>query len=282
MAWLRQISNRAGFRGVLFGLAALCAGLSGASAVVGPMPTTFFSSAASSCPSGTYVFYATSGTTVAIPACWNNANNSIEAIGAGINGQSGGASNGGNGGNGGCYAEITNVTTSGSVAIQIGVANGTVGAGTSKTSNTWFKNGSTLVGSGGDAVGTNCVGTTKNAGGVAGAFSSSFGGGGGGAGGPNGAGGAGSPGVGGAGDNGFGGTGGTYSGSPSFNGGDGAEYTSNPGGVSAGSGGGGSGSFSGFGGSGGNYGGAGGGGAGAPGYPGGTATGGILVFTYTN
>lgn len=272
MVLVRQISTRLILGGFLLVTAASCIGLPRTANAIGPM--LFFGN---SCKSGTFVFYATSGTTVAIPACWNNANNSIEGIGAGIAGTTGSPSLGGNGGKGGCYAKITNVTASGTVSIQIGVADGTTGSGTSPTANTWYVDGSTLVASGGDSFGSNCVGSTTNAGGSGSGHSGGTGGGGAGSGGPNGAGGPGSASTGGTGDNGHGGAGG----STSSNGGDGTEYTSSPGGVLAGSGGGGGGGASSSnGGNAGSYGGGGGGGA-SPSRPGGAATGGILVFTYT-
>jgi len=196
------------------------------------------------------VVFLTSGTSYTRPADWNNAANKIEAIGA--------AADGGGTGKGGCFASISNFTMAATVSYQIGVHGGTTGSGTAPTSNTWLKDASTLVAAGADTVTTNCVGTTKFAGGGQGSGS------GGGAGGPNGAGASASGFSGGNGDAGFGGAGGANG----VAGGNGTEWTSNPGGTHAGSGGGG-----GNGAAGGQYGG-GGGGATAGG-------GGIIVITYT-
>jgi hypothetical protein len=215
------------------------------------------------------VIFLTSGTSFIRPADWNNAANKIEAIGAG------GDSTVALGGRpGGCYAKITNFTCPATLTYQIGVHGGTTGSGTGPTSNTWVKDASTLVAAGITNVTTNCVGSTVFAGGAGGGV----GNGGGGAAGPNGAGNANSGTTGGQGDSTFGGAGGTP-GNPGNAGAAGAEWTSNPGGATAGSGGGGgANNVAGAGGAGGLYG----GGAGAD-VSSGAANGGggLIVITYT-
>jgi hypothetical protein len=158
----------------------------------------------------------TSGTSWTVPAGCYSADR-IMCLGAGGSGARVNAVYGGGGG-GGAYAEILNFATTpgNSINIQIGVAGGTTGSGTSPTANTWFQDGSTCVAAGGSSTTTatggaggttaNSVGTNKFAGGAGGSTGgASPSGGGGGAAGPNGAGGAGSHGTSGAGDNGTGG-----------------------------------------------------------------------------
>lgn len=204
------------------------------------------------------------------PGDWNNANNSIECIAAGLKGFTGsGGSTTGSGGPGACYAAKSNVTLSGSVSYQIG--DGT-GAG-SDSNNTWFISTTDVQAVMGTDT-TACAGTTVFAGGAGASSGTSRGGGG--AAGPFGAGASGSGATGGQGDNGNGGAGGgsNTAGSP------GAEYTATAGGT-AGSGGGGGGiSAAGVGKSGGAYGGGGGGGRGA-GNAGGSGGNGLIVVTYT-
>lgn len=226
------------------------------------------------------VIFLTSGTSWAVPGDFNASANTVEAIGAGGDGVGTTAFAGG----GGAYAKVTNFSPGGgTVSFQIGVHGGTTGSGTGPTSNTWFDSGATLVAAGGvsgaaNAAGgstANSVGSTKFAGGNAGATV-----GGGGAAGPDGAGlnGNGVSGAGGAGDNGNanGGVGGTVG--AGRNGGNGTSWTSNPGGATAGAGGGGS-VDAGVanGGTGGLYGA--GGGAGVT--TGGAGANGIIVITYT-
>ena len=156
----------------------------------------------------------TSGTTWLVPADWNNASNTIYAIGGG--GPAVYAAPDVYGGQGGGFASITNeaLVPGAIVSIQIGIGGGTVGSGTSPTGNTWFLNGSTLVAAGGDTgnnannTGTNSVGSSKFAGGGSVGSNVTPYPGGGGAGGPSGAGAAGSSTSGGQGDNGTGGAGG--------------------------------------------------------------------------
>jgi hypothetical protein len=158
---------------------------------------------------GTTIIYLTSGSTWTVPSDWNNANNTIEAIGAGGTGPSG-ASPARGGGGGGAYAKAVNVSLESltQVQYQIGAGGGTAGSGTGPTANTWFKDASTLVAAGG-ASGTtagggaggsaaNSVGAVVFSGGNGGFHNSSgynLGGGGGGAAGQNGAGGSGGNGV---------------------------------------------------------------------------------------
>ena len=69
----------------------------------------------------------TSGTSWTVPANWNNANNTIELIGAGAGGASGGSANGGvigAGGGGGKYGKKTNVTLAPGTAVVIQVGRG--------------------------------------------------------------------------------------------------------------------------------------------------------------
>lgn len=173
------------------------------------------------------VIFLTSGTTFTRPGDWNDTNNTIEAIGAGADSSST------TGGIGGCYAKISNYVLPATFTYQIGVHGGTTGAGTAPTANTWGTGATTLVAAGSASSTTNCVGSVVFAGGGSGA---GFGGGG--AAGPHGAGNTASSSTGGSGDAGFGGAGGAP-GNPPLAGGNGAEWTSNPGGATAGSGGGG-------------------------------------------
>jgi hypothetical protein len=139
-----------------------------------------------------------------VPATWNNANNSVVAIGAGGGGADGGAS-GGNGGAGGGFSRVTNITlTPGNlISYRVG-AGGPGGTPGTDGGDTWF-NGASLAastvgakggtgGSGstgggiGGAAGSG-IGTTKTSGGNGGNGATNGdqrgGGGGGGAGGPN-------------------------------------------------------------------------------------------------
>jgi hypothetical protein len=154
-----------------------------------------------------------------VPATWNDADNSIETIGAGAAGASNSSSQaGGKGGGGGGYAKITNLalTPSSSVSYQVG-AKGVASAGNAGGNGTdsWFNgaslgassvgakgglggSGSTSSGTGGQAA--SGVGTLKTSGGNGGNGgthdgSRAGGGGGGGAGGPNGDGGDGANGA---------------------------------------------------------------------------------------
>ena len=161
-----------------------------------------------------YLVLTASGS-LTVPANWNSSVNLIEVYGAGSDGLIGT-----NGGAGGSYASISNyVATPGAIIpYQIGVRGGSVGAGTVPTSNTWFKDGATLLATGSNgqvASGiVNCVGTVKFGGGNGGNSTGAAGGGGGGAGGPNGVGAAGGiaagsvGGAGGTADLGLGGAGG--------------------------------------------------------------------------
>jgi hypothetical protein len=74
--------------------------------------------------------YITSGTTWTVPADWNSANNTIEAIGGGGGGSYGDASWAGGAGGGGAYSKATNIayTPGHSIAVQVG------GAGAAGTS----------------------------------------------------------------------------------------------------------------------------------------------------
>ena len=166
--------------------------------------------------------------TFTTPADWNNAVNSIEAIGGG-----GGGANayGGSGGGGGAYSKVVNQTISGSVAFNIG-AGGAGGAASSTSGglpgaaggDTWVGNateGSAFLvakgGAGGSGAGpaaggaaSSGVGSVTYSGGASGTSSTGSAGGGG-AGGPNGNGAAGGNGTGSAylGGGGGGGGGGT-------------------------------------------------------------------------
>lgn len=178
-----------------------------------------------------YAYLITTGSSWAVPANWNNANNTIHLIGGG---GGGGAMKfaaapftGGGGGGGGGYTKVINATLSGNVSFSVG-SGGTAGrqspaviastAGGTTTFGAYTAGGG---GAGANALspstgGTAGVGSTYNggAGGAGGSTSSLVyvgGGGGGGAGGPNGAGGAGgagSPGSGTASSGGGGGGGG--------------------------------------------------------------------------
>jgi hypothetical protein len=173
------------------------------------------------------VIFLTSGTTFVRPADWNDSSNTIEAIGAGAD------SSGTTGAPAGCYAKISNYVLPSTFTYQIGIHGGTTGAGTAPTANTWGTDAATIVAAGAASSTANCVGAVVFAGGGSGA---GFGGGG--AAGPHGAGVSANSSTGGSGDNGFGGAGGAP-GNPPAAGANGAEWTSNPGGATAGSGGGG-------------------------------------------
>ena len=248
-----------------------------------------------------YLLFSVSGTWT-VPANWNSANNVIEAYGGGGDGAGvNNSSAGGNGGAGGSYASISNyVATPGTnIAYQIGINNGSTGAGTVPTGNTWLKDNSTLIAAGSNgqiAAGTvNCVGTVKNSGGNGGTGAAATGGaGGGGSGGPNGAGLAGPNPVAGLPANGanggnadisLGGGGGGGGVAGNLNGSSGGPGSETNGQYGAGGGGGG-GAFispgtSGNGGAGGAYGGGGGGAGGGSGSrPGGTGSPGALLISW--
>lgn len=151
----------------------------------------------------------TKDTSWTVPADWNNANNTIEAIGGGGGGAGGnpGAVTGGGAGGGGEYRRVANVTlTPGatiSYAVGVGGSGGAAGADGADGGNTIFdtstliavggKRGTSATGLGGDG-GTGGTGAAASfnggAGGGGGGLNvSNGGGGGGGAAGPNGAGG---------------------------------------------------------------------------------------------
>lgn len=157
------------------------------------------------------VFLTTTGSVLnfTVPATWNNANNSIETLGAG----SGGACSNGNGcagGAGGAYSKVVNQVLVPGASLQYRIGLGGVGqllggANASDGGDTWF-NGATLaasmVGAKGATAGValslfgvggpaaSGVGSTKTSGGDGGTGATSpgddGGGGGGGAGGPHG------------------------------------------------------------------------------------------------
>src|SRR6266478_1891236 len=78
--------------------------------------------------SATIVIFLTSGTTWAVPANFNSANNTIECIGGGGGGQTGfSSSRAGGGGGGGAYSKAVNVTLTPSSTV--GIAVGAAGAG---------------------------------------------------------------------------------------------------------------------------------------------------------
>src|ERR1035437_4746211 len=62
--------------------------------------------------------FLTSGTSFTTPADWNNAANTVEAIGEGGNGFTIASAVSGSGGGGGAYAKVTNITLSGTIAYQ--------------------------------------------------------------------------------------------------------------------------------------------------------------------
>jgi sugar lactone lactonase YvrE len=241
----------------------------------------------------TTVIFLTSGTSWTVPSNWNNANNTVEVIGAGGAHKSSSATAGAGGGS---YSKANNLTLTpnSSVPYNVGIS-GLVSPGES----TWFgstSRSSALVAAAGGCNATsssNCTNSTSAnigsliyAGGKGGndGYSAGFAAGGGGAAGPHGGGSRGqdsgqySGGSGGAGDNGYGGAGGADSNGPASPGGAGGEYTSTTGGTAGSGGGGGAGSNRNGGGS---TGGAYGGGAGG-GNTSGTVSGGkgLIVVTY--
>ena len=249
------------------------------------------------------------------PADWNNANNTIEILGAG---GSGAARNGSVehavGGGGGQYRKATNFTASASHTYQLGAGGAAVSPGSSTSSNgnaggnTWFDGttfaGATLSAQGGSggvsgagsqtggAGGSTGTGGTGNNGGAGGNLTGASGGGGSGGGGAGGAAGAGNAGVsasttgtfdatnGGSGDAGSGGSAGTAGTATGGAGGNGTEWDASHG--SGGGGGGAARTGSSTGGSGGNYGGGGGGvrGNSVP-VTSGAGIQGLMVVTYT-
>ena len=265
----------------------------------------------------TIYFTNTAFTTWVVPADWNSASNTIEAIGPGAEGAVHVGTTGGVGGGAGAYARITNLslTVGASVSYRLpgfitsagpgcdtslgGVYFNGASAATASITADCGAGGTVALTPGGGGTTAASIGTTKYAGGNGGAHGTRGGGGGGGAGGPNGAGAtgangaAGNGGDGGNADAGFGGAGGAGtaidSGTPGGDGGNGTEFTASFG--SGGGGGGGGGSSAGAcgeqGGAGGTYG-AGGGGqgatpdAGCPDLPGDHAfgKGGIIIMKY--
>jgi hypothetical protein len=128
-----------------------------------------------------------------VPADWNNANNSIEVIGAGAGGGiAAGSAYSGGGGGGGAYAKLVNATLVPGTVISFNVGAG--GGGNTAGGDTWFKDPSILLAKGGGSPGgggsglggaaASSVGTTKFNGGSGAAWTSgAAAGGGGGAGG---------------------------------------------------------------------------------------------------
>jgi hypothetical protein len=241
----------------------------------------------------TTVIFLTSGMSWTVPNNWNNANNTIEAIGAGGAHTSSSATAGAGGGS---YSEISNLalTPGNSVPYQVGTSGAASPGGM-----TWF-NGTTYSNASVNAKGgcnpssnTTCTNSTSNnigsviyVGGEGGSNLDEDGwaAGGGGAAGPHGAGGNGhdshtsSGGAGGIGDNGYGGAGGAGSDGQASPGGTGAEYTVTAGGTAGSGGGGGAGADrNGAGSTGGAYGGGAGGGTTSSTVLGGN---GLLVITY--
>lgn len=102
----------------------------------------------------------TSGTTWAVPANWNNANNTIEVVGAGGGGNNSVGGGGGTAGGGGAYSLISNQTLSGTVGIAVGAGGAAVTAG----GDTWLCNANSNCATiGGTAV---IVGAKGGGGGV--------------------------------------------------------------------------------------------------------------------
>lgn len=199
----------------------------------------------------------TGGTSWTVPPAWNNANNTIEAIGAGGNGGNAvGGTLSGAGGGGGEYRRAVNVVLTPNSSIDINISTG--GAG-SAADGTWLKNGGGTIqieaknggnasGDTAGAGGTGGVGSVSYNGGSGGsgatASNTASAGGGGGSAGPSGvgrAGGAGRADVrqgggGGGGSNGASSTVGVTSSSGSEVGGDGGQGTSGTGGGAGGTG----------------------------------------------
>lgn len=141
----------------------------------------------------------TTGSTWDVPPAWDNADNTIEAIGAGGNGVTSTAStNSGGGGGGGEYRRAANVTLVPNTTLDINVPSG--GSGSS-ADGAWVKNGSGVIvleaKNGGNATaatggagGTGGTGSAANynggAGGDGGTSNRASGGGGGGSAGPSG------------------------------------------------------------------------------------------------
>jgi len=232
----------------------------------------------------------TASTTWNVPSDWNNASNTIEAVGGGGGGRTGstGGAKGGGGG-GGAYAKVSNLTLSGTITIQIG----TGGIANTSGTDTYFNSStcaaaslcakagqasSTRLGGGFGGASSTSVGSTTYPGGSGAIADTLASGGGGGAAGLNGAGnngnGSGSAtSTGGSGDAGFGGAGGAKNATGTA----GTEWDSTHG---SGGGGGGSGTNNVGGREGGLYGAGAGGGWGASG-AGGPGTRGLIVITYT-
>lgn len=240
------------------------------------------------------VVFLTTGTSYSRPLDWNPGSNSIECIGGGGSGGNPGICGcftvGGPGNAGGSYSKSVNLAIGATATYAIGAGASVAGSagGDSYFNATSAANAATL----GNTVACAAKGSSNstalntgtvtfgggNGGGVG--VGAAGGGGGGGAGGPNATGivgtaGAGTGGPGGRGDGTFGGTGGAAN----TGGNPGAEFTSNPGGTTAGSGGGGGGGTgAGNGGLGGLYGG-GGAGAGVSGVFG-SGRQGIIIVSY--
>jgi sugar lactone lactonase YvrE len=139
----------------------------------------------------TQIFLTAGTTSWVVPANWDSAVNTIEAIGCGGNGSQGSATTGGAGGGGGEYRKATNVTgLSGTITVSI--------AAGGAASNTTFNSTTVVAHCGGNAVtttagaaGSGGTGATHNngaAGATDGGAAQGGGGGGGGAGGPSGVG----------------------------------------------------------------------------------------------
>lgn len=234
------------------------------------------------------------GTSWTVPADFNAANNTIEAIGGGGGGQGGVVGFGGDGGGGGAYAKITNFNPAGATSIPYVIGNGGAGgvspSGGQAGQDTTFNVSSLVAKAGNPSIGgvgglggsaAASTGTVKFSGGNGGTLTGNAGGGGGGAGGKQAAGANGqnapdtsTAGHGGQGDPLLGGAGGVLTG-----GGNGTEWNT------TGSGGGGSGNVANNAGFNGGSKGGGGGGAGsgaiASNVGGGNGTSGVIVITYT-
>jgi hypothetical protein len=84
---------------------------------------------------GACQIFLTSGTTWSVPSDWNNASNTIEALGPGADGTSAGG--GANGGGGGGYSKSSNVTLTAGGTVDINVGTNSTGQ------NTWLCNTTT-------------------------------------------------------------------------------------------------------------------------------------------
>jgi len=219
----------------------------------------------------TYTIYLTHASTSpwTVPANWNNASNTIVAIGPGGNGANGAsnASPGGGGGGGGAYSAITNAVFKGGQSVPFGVPAGGGGTATS----TFVSSTATVAANGGGNASAGTAGTagtvgagTGYSGGAGGAGGAATGGGGAGGGGAAGPGGAGTKGGGGGATGGYGGGGGGGNGGGTATGATSTSATGGAGGENSSGSGSGTGGSSAAGGNGSN-GGGGGGGAGGSG-----------------